>query len=123
MQPSMEFLTAEESAQVDAALLTSKDKFSTRLAIYSLRCLSQIAAETGLPPEKITPEQVNAWIEQDENIQQHLDVDRNFQNFFTRLVMASLPHLKQVAQEFDLPVQDLTVKQVVQWFEKKGKIE
>ncbi|MGK7919974.1 MAG: hypothetical protein AB4080_08195 [Trichodesmium sp.] len=123
MHPSMEFLTAEESAQVDAALLTSKDKFSTRLAIYSLRCLSQIAEETGLAPEKINPQQVNAWIEQDENIQQHLDVDSNFQNFFTKLVISSLPHLNQVAQEFDLPLQNLTVEQVVKWFEKKGKIE
>ncbi|MEM1167664.1 MAG: hypothetical protein AAGJ08_00855 [Cyanobacteria bacterium P01_H01_bin.35] len=119
----MEFLTLEESAQVDAALLTSKDKFSTRLAIYSLRCLRQIAAETGLTPEEIPAEQVKIWIKNDENLKQNLDIDANFENFFTRLVIASLSPLKQVAQESAIPLQDLKVQQVVEWFEKKGKIE
>lgn len=123
MQQSMEFLTLEESAQVDAALLTSKDKFSTRLAIYSLRCLRQIAAETGLTPEEIPAEQVKIWIKNDENLKQNLDIDANFENFFTRLVIASLSPLKQVAQESAIPLQDLKVQQVVEWFEKKGKIE
>ncbi len=123
MQPSMEFLTPEESAQVDGALLTSKDKFSTRLAIYSLRCLRQIAAETGLTLEEIPAEQVKIWIKNDESLKENLDIDANFENFFTRLVMASLPPLKQVAQESAIPLQDLTVQQVVKWFEKKGKID
>ncbi|MGB3514615.1 MAG: hypothetical protein WBA93_36475 [Microcoleaceae cyanobacterium] len=122
MQPSMEFLTAEESAQVDGALLTSKQKFSTRLAIYALRCLRQIGAETGLAAEEISPEQVTAWIAKDESIQQQLDVDASFENFFTRLVMSSLRPLKQVSQEVGVPVEELTVQQVVQWFEKEGKI-
>lgn len=123
MQPSMEFLTPEESAEVDGALLTSKDKFSTRLAIYSLRCLRQIAAETDFTPEQIPAEQVKTWIKKDESLKQNLDIDANFENFFTRLVMASLAPLKQVAQESAVPLQDLTVQQVVKWFEKKGKIE
>ncbi|MCL2931310.1 MAG: hypothetical protein MGG11_03150 [Trichodesmium sp. MAG_R03] len=123
MQPSMEFLTPEESAQVDEALLTSKDKFSTRLAIYSLRCLRQIARETGLALEEIPAEQVKTWIQKDESLKQNLDIDANFENFFTRLVIASLSPLKQIAQESALPLQDLTVQQVVKWFEKKGKIK
>ena len=123
MQPSMEFLTPEESAQVDEALLTSKDKFSTRLAIYSLRCLRQIARETGLALEEIPAEQVKTWIQKDESLKQNLDIDPNFENFFTRLVIASLSPLKQIAQESAVPLQDLTVQQVVKWFEKKGKIE
>ncbi|MGD1712825.1 hypothetical protein [Hydrocoleum sp. CS-953] len=123
MQPSMEFLTPEESAQVDAALLTSKDKFSTRLAIYSLRCLRQIATETGLTPEKIPAEQVETWIKKDESLKQNLDIDANFESFFIKLVMASLSPLKQVAQESAIPIQDLTVQQVIKWFEKKGKLD
>jgi hypothetical protein len=39
----MDFLTEDEAIQVDAALLSSKEKFSTRLAIYALRCLKEIA--------------------------------------------------------------------------------
>jgi len=119
----MEFLTPEESAQVDGALLTSKDKFSTRLAIYSLRCLKQISQETGLTPEEIPAEQVQNWIKKDESLKQNLDIDANFENFFIKLVMSSLSPLKQVAQESALPLQDLTVQQVIQWFEKKGKLD
>lgn len=122
MQPSMEFLTPEESAQVDGALLTSKQKFSTRLAIYALRCLRQIGQQTGLAAEQISGEQVTAWIKEDQNIQQQLDVDASFENFFTRLVMSSLRPLKQVSQEAGVPVEELTVSQVVKWFEKEGKI-
>ena len=119
----MEFLTPEESAQVDEALLTPKDKFSTRLAIYSLRCLRQIGRETGFALEEIPAEQVKTWIQKDESLKQNLDIDANFENFFTRLVIASLSPLKQIAQESALPLQDLTVQQVVKWFEKKGKIK
>ena len=123
MQPSMEFLTPEESAQVDGALLTSKQKFSTRLAIYALRCLRQIGEEKGLATEEISPEQVKAWIAEDEGIQQQLDVDASFENFFTRLVMSSLRPLKQISQEASVPVEALTVQQVVKWFEQEGKIQ
>ena len=118
----MEFLTPEESAQVDKALLTSKDKFSTRLAIYSLRCLRQISREKGLTLEEIPAEQVKTWIKKDESLKQNLDIDANFENFFTRLVIASLSPLKQIAQESAVPLQDVTVQQIVKWFEKKGKI-
>ncbi|ABG53345.1 conserved hypothetical protein [Trichodesmium erythraeum IMS101] len=123
MESSLNFLTSEESAQVDAALLTSKDKFSTRLAIYSLRCLRQIARETGLTLEEIPAEQVKAWMQKDKSLKQNLDSDPSFESFFTRLVMASLSPLKQVAQESAVALQDLTVQQVVKWFEKKGKIQ
>ncbi|MCH2050482.1 MAG: hypothetical protein MK289_18980 [Trichodesmium sp. ALOHA_ZT_67] len=123
MESSLNFLTSQESAQVDAALLTSKDKFSTRLAIYSLRCLREIARETGLTLEEIPAEQVKAWMQKDKSLKQNLDSDPSFESFFTRLVMASLSPLKQVAQESAVALQDLTVQQVVKWFEKKGKIQ
>ncbi|MDE5069484.1 MAG: hypothetical protein O4861_01240 [Trichodesmium sp. St16_bin4-tuft] len=123
MESSIIFLTPEELAQVDAALLTSKDKFSTRLAIYSLRCLREIARETGLTLEEIPAEQVKAWMQKDKSLKQNLDSDPDFESFFTRLVMASLYPLKQVAQESAIALQDLTVQQVVKWFEKKGKIQ
>ncbi|MBD2090459.1 hypothetical protein H6F67_11390 [Microcoleus sp. FACHB-1515] len=46
LQPA-DFLTAEESAAVDRALLITRDKFLTRVAIYSLRSLRQIAETSG----------------------------------------------------------------------------
>jgi len=123
MQPSIEFLTPEESARVDAALLTSKEKFSTRLAIYALRCLKQIAQEKGKSVEEVTGEEAIAWIEKDEQIKEQLDLDASFKDFFTRLVMASQRPLKQISSEADVPLEDLTLEQVVQWFEKQAKIK
>jgi hypothetical protein len=122
MQPPMEFLTSEEAIQVDAALLSSKEKFSTRLAIYALRCLKQIAAEKEISVEAVTAQQVSNWIKKDENIQQQLELDSNFELFFTRLVLSSLKPLKQIAQSEQQPIENLTLKQVVSWFEQESKI-
>ncbi|MEY3334769.1 MAG: hypothetical protein RLZZ176_3072, partial [Cyanobacteriota bacterium] len=52
-QSSTEFLTADESAQVDAALLSSPEKFLTRLTISSLRILQHIAKEYHIPIEEL----------------------------------------------------------------------
>ncbi|MDX2098207.1 MAG: hypothetical protein SFW36_10570 [Leptolyngbyaceae cyanobacterium bins.59] len=64
-QPASQFLTLEESAKVDAALLASHEKFLTRLTISSLKLLRHIAEEAGVPIESLTAEQVIAWFEQD----------------------------------------------------------
>ncbi|WAS05768.1 hypothetical protein LQF76_02415 [Gloeomargaritales cyanobacterium VI4D9] len=63
-----QFLTLEESAQVDAALLSSHEKFLTRLTISSLRLLIHIAASYQVPVEHLTPSQIIAWFEEDSKI-------------------------------------------------------
>ncbi|AFZ11922.1 hypothetical protein Cri9333_1007 [Crinalium epipsammum PCC 9333] len=120
---SAQFLTREESIKVDAALLTSQDKFVTRLALYALKSLKQIAQETGAPIENITPQQLSAWIEKDETFKQEIENDATFEDFFTRLVISSLNPLKQVSQAANLPIEDLTVEQVIAWFEKQAKLK
>jgi hypothetical protein len=117
-----EFLTIEESTQVDAGLLSSKEKFSTRLAIYALRVLKEIAKDMGLSVEWVTFEQVRLWIKKDALIQKQIEVDVSFETFFTNLVFSSLRPLKQVSQESGIPIEELTVKEVIQWFEKEAKI-
>ncbi len=67
-QPSEQFLTLEESAKVDAALLSSSEKFLTRLTISSLKLLKHIAQEYGVAVEDLTSEQVIAWFEKDGKI-------------------------------------------------------
>ena len=121
-QSDLQFLTLEECAEVDTALLSSREKFSARLAIYALRVLKQIAGETALKVEKVTPQQVKNWIEKDEAIRQQIEVDIGFASFFTNLVISSLKPLKQISQEAGVPVEDLTVRQVVNWFEKQAKM-
>ncbi|HLO51148.1 MAG TPA: hypothetical protein VK211_22225 [Kamptonema sp.] len=123
MQPLAQFLTVEESAEVDMALLSSKEKFSARLAIYALRVLKQIANEEDLPVEMVTNQQVAGWIGKDENIKQEIEVDASFESFFTNLVISSLRPLKQISLEAKVSIENLTVKQVVAWFEKDAKIK
>ncbi len=122
MEPLADFLKPEECAEVDMALLSSKEKFSARLAIYALRVLKQIAGETGRPITEVSNQQVMDWIKNDESIRQSIQVDASFENFFTNLVVASLRPLRQIAVEVGGAIEQLTVKQVVAWFVKDGKI-
>lgn len=63
-----QFLSPEESADVDAALLSNSEKFLTRLTISSLRLLIIIAQDTGVAVEELTHKQIIAWMEQDSKI-------------------------------------------------------
>ncbi len=77
-QPSTQFLTLEESAKVDAALLSSSEKFLTRLTISSLKLLKHIAQETGVAIEDLTAEQVVAWFENDGKIRREQGIDASY---------------------------------------------
>lgn len=73
MEP--QFLTPEESADVDAALLSNSEKFLTRLTISSLRLLTIIAKDTGVAIEELTPKQIIAWMEKDSKVRREEGVD------------------------------------------------
>jgi hypothetical protein len=119
--PSMDFLTPDESAAVDTALMTSRERFSTRVAIYSLRSLKQIAQENGVTIAQLEPYQIEDWIFQDPSLQPENGFDGSFKGFFTQLVMSSLRPLTRMSNEAGVAIEDLTVPQVVQWFEKEAK--
>ncbi|MDJ0898436.1 MAG: hypothetical protein QNJ55_06465 [Xenococcus sp. MO_188.B8] len=75
-QPSsMQFLSTEESADVDAALLDSSEKFLTRLTISSLRLLNIIAEDLGTPVTELTHKQIIAWFEKDGKIRREQGKD------------------------------------------------
>ncbi len=119
MQPTPEFLTPEECIEVDKALLTSRDKFTARVAIYALRSLKQIAHQTGNPIKTLQPEQIEDWVYEDQSLQQ--GIDREFRLFFAQLVISSMKPLTHAAQEFGVAIEALTVEQVIAWFEKEAK--
>jgi hypothetical protein len=77
-QPTTQFLSPEESAAVDKALLASHEKFLTRLTISSLRLLTHIAQDTGVAVEELTPEQVIDWFENDSKIRHEQGSDAAF---------------------------------------------
>ena len=120
MQPSNEFLIPEECAEVDKALLTSHDKFSTRVAIYALRSLKQIAQANGVPIVQLEPQQIEAWVYQDESLQ--TGIDREFRQFFSQLVIASMKPLRQIAAAAGVPIEAIELAQVINWFEQQAKL-
>jgi hypothetical protein len=77
-QPTVQFLTPEESADVDKALLSSSEKFLTRLTISSLRLLKHIAQDTGVAVEELTHQQIVDWFEKDGKIRREQGLEAAF---------------------------------------------
>ena len=75
MNQTEQFLTAAESADVDKALLSSPEKFLTRLTISSLRLLKIISQDMNVPTEELTHEQLIAWFEKDSKIRREQGKD------------------------------------------------
>lgn len=65
MIDNQQFLTPEESLEVEKALLTSSEKFLTRLTISSLRLLQVIAEDLSISVNELTSYQIIAWMEKD----------------------------------------------------------
>lgn len=74
-QPSTQFLTLDESAKVDAALLSSPEKFLTRLTISSLKLLKHIAQEYNVEIENLTAQQIIEWFEKDGKIRREQGIE------------------------------------------------
>ena len=71
----MQFLSDEESADINAALLDSSEKFLTRLTISSMRLLEIIAQDTNTSIEELTHKQIIAWFEKDGKIRREQGKD------------------------------------------------
>jgi len=119
MESPTNFLTSAECAEVDKALLTSHYKFTTRVAIYALRSLKAIAQQEHSAIADLQPDQIENWIYQDDSLQ--ASGDRQFRHFFANLVISSTKPLKQAAQALNIEVEQLTIPQVIAWFEAAAK--
>jgi hypothetical protein len=120
-QSTDQFLTFDEVAEVDRALMTAREKFSARVALYSLRSLKQIAQQ-GTAIATITPQQIADWVASDPTLAANVETDNRFNQFFSQMVISSIKPLNQIALESEIAIEDLTVSQVVAWFEKESKI-
>lgn len=59
------YLTHAEALEVESALLSTHEKFLTRITISSLRMLQQIAEHEQVKVEDLTPQQIIKWFERD----------------------------------------------------------
>ena len=74
-QSPAQFLTPEESAKIESALLSSSEKFLTRLTISSYRLLKIIAEDLGISVDELTATQIVEWMEKDSKIKREQGVD------------------------------------------------
>lgn len=72
---SLQFLTPEESAAVDAAQLTTPEKFLTRITLSTAKLLGYIARDLNESIENLTNEQIIAWFEADSKRKQAKGVE------------------------------------------------
>ncbi|OKH19794.1 hypothetical protein [[Limnothrix rosea] IAM M-220] len=70
-----QFLTEDESLSVDAALLSSPEKFLARLTISSHRLLTIIAKDYDCAMGELEYAQIIAWFEQDSKTRREEGVD------------------------------------------------
>jgi len=75
MSETTQFLTSEESNNIDKALLSSPEKFLTRLTISSLRLVKIISLDLGIPLDDLTSEQVIEWFEKDAKIKREQGIE------------------------------------------------
>lgn len=75
LDQSLQFLTPEESAEVDKALLSSPEKFLARLTISTAKLLKVIATDTDTPIEALTAVQITQWFEQDAKLKREQGVN------------------------------------------------
>ena len=117
-----QFLTFEEVAEVDRALMTAREKFSARVSLYSLRSLKQIAQQSGVAIADLTAQQIADWVGDDPTLNLGAEADQQFKQFFAQMVISSLKPLNQIALENAGAIETLSVSQVIAWFEKESKI-
>ncbi|NEQ51214.1 MAG: hypothetical protein F6K11_13935 [Leptolyngbya sp. SIO3F4] len=72
---TLQFLSPEDSAEVDKALLTTPEKFLTRLTLSTAKLLSFIAKDLDISVDELTTAQIIAWFEADSKRKQEQGVN------------------------------------------------
>ncbi|MBD2188485.1 hypothetical protein [Pseudanabaena mucicola] len=152
-QDPMQFLTLAEAHAIDGALLSTMEKFMTRITISSLRIITKIAQDIQIHGEDLSAKQIVLWIERDSLIRKeqgeeaaflkwaspHPDADLEFadtrqdevtpanlsshEKFLTRMVISAMQALIAIAKSYNTHIEDLTVEQILKWVERDAKIK
>jgi hypothetical protein len=65
LDQSIQFLTEADSVEVDKALLSTPEKFLTRLTISTAKLLKYISQDLETPIEDLSTKQIIEWFEAD----------------------------------------------------------
>lgn len=149
-QDPIQFLTLSEAHAIDGALLSSIEKFMTRITISSMRIITQIVQDLHIHGEELSAIQIVQWIERDSQIRKeqgqdaaflkwdspHPDLDfedmrqdevtpaklSSHEKFLTRMVISARQALVAIAQDYSIHLEDLTVEQIIDWVERDAKV-
>ncbi|HBC43748.1 MAG TPA: hypothetical protein DCZ88_18140 [Pseudanabaena sp.] len=148
---SIQFLTLAEAHAIDGAMLSTMEKFMTRITISSMRIITKIAQELRIHAESLSAQQIVQWIELDSQIRKeqgedaaflkwtspHPDLDfedtrqdevtpanlSSHEKFLTRMVISSMQALVAIAKDYSIHLEDLTADQVIAWVERDAKVK
>jgi hypothetical protein len=148
-QDPIQFLTLAEAHAINGAMLSTMDKFMTRITVSSMRIINQISQELQVHSEEISPSQIVNWIEHDSQIRKtegedaaflkwtspHPDLDfedtrqdvvteanlSSHEKFLTRMVISALSALMAIAKDYGVHIDDLSVAQIIDWMEREAK--
>jgi hypothetical protein len=150
-QDPIQFLTIDEAYAIDGAMLSTMDKFMTRITVSSMRIINKISEELKVHGEEIGSSQIVNWIECDSQIRKtqgedaaflkwtspHPDLDfedtrqdavtganlSSHEKFLTRMVISALSELVAIAKYYAVHIEDLSVAQIIIWMERDAKIK
>jgi hypothetical protein len=148
-QDPIQFLTLDEAHAINGAMLSTMDKFMTRITVSSMRIINKISEELKVHSEEISPSQIVNWIEHDSQIRKtegedaaflkwtspHPDLDfedtrqdvvteanlSSHEKFLTRMVISALSALMAIAKDYGVLIDDLSVAQIIDWMEREAK--
>ena len=148
-QDPIQFLTLDEAHAINGAMLSTMDKFMTRITVSSMRIINKISEELKVHGEEIAPSQIVNWIESDSQIRKiqgedaaflkwaspHPDLDfedtrqdvvtganlSSHEKFLTRMVISALSELGAIAKDYGVHIEDLSVTQIIIWMERDAK--
>ena len=148
-QDPIQFLTLDEAHAINGAMLSTMDKFMTRITVSSMRIINKISEELKVHSEEIASSQIVNWIESDSQIRKtqgedaaflkwaspHPDLDfedtrqdvvtganlSSHEKFLTRMVISALSELGAIAKDYSVHIEDLSVTQIIIWMERDAK--
>jgi hypothetical protein len=112
-----DLLTPQECAQIDQTLLPTRDRFSIRMTVYSWRYLQMMGRELKIDISALQPQHIQDWLRQDSHLQRFAELDVSFLDWFGALLIAALNPLQCIAQKEDIAPEQLTLAQIIAWFQ------
>ena len=116
-----DLLTTEECAAIDQTLLPTRDRFSIRITVYSWRYLQRASTALGIAIAELHPQQIKDWVQQDPTIGSQTNGDNQFSEWLSHLLTSSLPPLQAIAHHERTQIENLTLQQIINWFEEQVK--